>query len=89
MGKIEDGTYGKDEIDGTEIWYEPYVRVLADKNAIPMEITDFEDKITRGQMAEILYNRRFAIFDFNDRELFFQLGDCGINRGRAHINLSV
>lgn len=38
-----------------EVWYEPYVRNLADRGAIPMQITSFDQEITRGQMSEIIY----------------------------------
>ncbi len=36
-------------------WYEPYVRRLAELNAIPTSILRFDQKITRGEMAEIVY----------------------------------
>ena len=36
-------------------WYEPYVRDLADRNAIPYSIASLHARINRGEMAEILY----------------------------------
>jgi hypothetical protein len=39
----------------TGVWYEPYVRLLADAGAIPITITDLENSLTRGQMAELIY----------------------------------
>lgn len=37
------------------IWYRPYVGALADRKAIPSTISLFEQKITRGELAEIIY----------------------------------
>lgn len=39
----------------TNVWYEGYVRALADKKAIPLSITSFNQEITRGEMAEVIY----------------------------------
>jgi S-layer homology domain len=39
----------------TGIWYEGYVRALASKKAIPVSISSFDQQITRGEMAEIMY----------------------------------
>lgn len=36
-------------------WYEQFILALADQNAIPMSITSLEQRITRGEMAEIIY----------------------------------
>lgn len=36
-------------------WYAKYVNVLADRNAIPTTINSFAQKITRGEMVEIIY----------------------------------
>lgn len=38
-----------------DIWYRPYVGALADRKAIPATINLFEQKITRGELAEIIY----------------------------------
>ena len=40
------------------IWYLPYVRLLADLDAVPMAIEDVGRPLTRGEMAEILYRLR-------------------------------
>lgn len=37
------------------VWYRPYVGALADRKAIPSTISLFEQKITRGELAEIIY----------------------------------
>lgn len=39
----------------TDIWYEGYVRSLAGINAIPTSVHSFDAKITRGEMAEMIY----------------------------------
>lgn len=42
-------------------WYKRYVEVLARENAIPVTISRFDQKITRGEMAEIIYRLRAEI----------------------------
>lgn len=39
----------------TGTWYEGYVRALEDKGAIPQSIKKFDQLITRGEMAEMMY----------------------------------
>ncbi len=36
-------------------WYEPFVRYLALRNAIPLQVAAFDQPVTRAQMAEILF----------------------------------
>jgi len=38
-----------------EDWFKPYVDGLADEYAIPTTITAFDHKLTRGEMAEMIY----------------------------------
>jgi hypothetical protein len=40
------------------VWYKPYVNFLADKKAIPTSIASFDAKLTRGEMAELIYRVR-------------------------------
>lgn len=40
----------------TDVWYEGYVRGIEAKNAIPTSITRFDQPITRGDMAEMIYH---------------------------------
>jgi len=42
-------------------WYEPYVLVLSENNAIPTSITTFSHELTRGEMAEIIYRLKANI----------------------------
>jgi len=42
----------------TDPWFKKYVDFLAGKNAIPTSITAFDQKVTRGEMAEIMYRLR-------------------------------
>ncbi len=39
---------------GEEPWYKPFVDVASEKNFIPLDIDHFDDKLTRGQMAEMI-----------------------------------
>ncbi|MDD5751009.1 MAG: S-layer homology domain-containing protein [Candidatus Peribacteraceae bacterium] len=41
--------------DTGEFWYRPYVQRLSDLRAIPVSITRFDQTMTRGEMAEIVY----------------------------------
>ncbi len=43
------------------IWYKPYVNKLAEMKAIPTTISSFDAKITRGEMAEMIYRVKAAI----------------------------
>lgn len=38
-----------------EFWYRPYVKRLSDLHAIPTSMKRFDQTITRGQMAEMVY----------------------------------
>jgi hypothetical protein len=38
-----------------DAWYQPYVERLANEHAIPMTISSLDQKISRGEMAEIIY----------------------------------
>lgn len=44
-------------------WFEPYVRNLSDKGAIPKSITRFDQLITRGEMAEMIWRLKENITD--------------------------
>ncbi len=46
--------------DGDCPWYRPYVLMLEMKGAIPMSITRFDQNITRGEMAEMVYRLRMG-----------------------------
>ncbi len=37
------------------IWYEPYVRVLDERRAIPRTVKNFSHQLTRGELSELLY----------------------------------
>ncbi len=38
-----------------ELWYRPYVQRLSDLHAIPTSIKRFDQVMTRGEMAEIIF----------------------------------
>lgn len=52
--KIINTAYGY-EYTKTDIWFEGYVRNLGARSAIPTSINNFSKKITRGEMAEMIY----------------------------------
>ena len=39
-------------------WYRPFVDALAERNAIPASVRSFDQFLTRGEMAEMLYRLR-------------------------------
>jgi hypothetical protein len=41
--------------ESSAVWYENFVRNLAEKNAIPVSINQFGKTISRGEMAEMIY----------------------------------
>lgn len=47
----------------TGIWYRPYVTQLEAYKAIPMSIRSFDQKFTRGEMAEIVWRLKKGILD--------------------------
>lgn len=42
-------------------WYKPLVDTLAELKAIPTSITSFDSRITRGEMAEIIYRLKLNV----------------------------
>lgn len=59
---VEAFDYTTEEFTGAD-WYVPYVSVLEDKFAIPTTIDDFSSKLTRGEMAEIIYRLKEGVMD--------------------------
>ncbi len=53
--KIITNTLVEPTTEGSETWYRPYVKKLENINAIPTTVEDFEHKVTRGEMAEMIY----------------------------------
>jgi len=49
------------QISSDPIWYKPYVDTLAEKQAIPDSITQIDQNITRGEMAEIIWRLKAHI----------------------------
>jgi LPXTG-site transpeptidase (sortase) family protein len=45
------------------IWYKPYVEKLAESNAIPTSIASLTQKVTRGEMAEMIYRLKANVTD--------------------------
>lgn len=54
-GKIMTLAFKLSPQDTSGEWYEPYARALEASKAIPAEVSSLETKLTRGQMAEMLW----------------------------------
>ncbi len=50
-------------VDPKGEWYEPYVRILEERRAIPLSITRFDQVITRGEMAEMIWRLKAGVTD--------------------------
>jgi len=50
-----------------EQWFQPYVQALSDEHAIPVSIKTFNQMLTRGEMAEMLYRMHNDITDRSHR----------------------
>lgn len=51
------------QIAADAVWYKPYVLKLEEQKAIPTSITSADQKITRGEMVEMIYRMREKITD--------------------------
>jgi hypothetical protein len=49
-------------VESDEIWYKPYVDRMGQKKAIPGSITTFDKNISRGEMAEIIWQKSYTEF---------------------------
>ncbi|MBU1683543.1 S-layer homology domain-containing protein [Patescibacteria group bacterium] len=45
------------------VWYKPFVEVLGEESVIPITISAFDESITRGEMAEMIYRIKADIKD--------------------------
>lgn len=59
------------------VWYEPYVHVMADLGALPLEVTGAESYVSRGLMAELIYRLNENVTD-KDSFSFEEFGDRGL-----------
>ncbi len=46
---------------GNTIWYLPYVELLADRGTLPLSVREVSQKLSRAEVAEILYRLRDAL----------------------------
>ncbi len=49
------------DVQSDDVWYKPYVETLETLSAIPTTITRFDQSITRGEMAEMIYRLKMGI----------------------------
>lgn len=57
------------DYEESSVWYEPFVKILQDKFAIPVTIESLEQNISRGEMAEMIYRLLAEIVDKDAAEL--------------------
>jgi hypothetical protein len=67
--KILVNTFGY-EVGSSDIWYQPFIEVLEEKNASPSSITSVAKDITRGEMAEMIYRLMENITDKSSTNFF-------------------
>ncbi len=65
--KIIANTFSDSELTDGDPWYQPYVTELETVAAIPTSIETFEQLITRGEMAEIIYRILEKVTDRESR----------------------
>jgi len=58
---ISKGEYLDQSTSASDPWYKNYVDDLATVNSIPQTITSFDQQITRGEMAEMIYRIQAGI----------------------------
>lgn len=82
--KIITNTLIEPTTEGTDIWYKPYVKKLEDHSAIPTTIEDFSHKITRGEMAEMIWRLKENILN-QDSRTYNELNDI-LENGGTHVS---
>ena len=87
--KIIVNTFGT-SVKGGGVWYKPYVVQLSDKKVIPTTIADFNYKITRGEIAEMLWRlkekvtyKEYSKYDTNSAKLSKQSSSGSSNSSSA------
>jgi len=65
--KIITNTLIEPTTEGSDIWYKPYVKKLEDRSAIPSTVEDFAHKLTRGEMAEIIWRLKENMRNLDSR----------------------
>ncbi|HEY5714201.1 MAG TPA: S-layer homology domain-containing protein [Candidatus Gracilibacteria bacterium] len=58
---------------GGETWFEPFVTKLGDQKAIPISIQSFDQMLTRGEVAEIIYRLKLNLTSKASRSSNLQL----------------
>jgi len=66
--KIVMHAFGLETGEETEAWYENDVKALEERNAIPLSIQSLDQKISRGEMAEMVYRLHAGVRDEPSRE---------------------
>lgn len=66
------------------VWYKPYAEKLASLHAIPMSITSFDQQLTRGEMAEMIYRLKMGIDDKPSRTFEEMTGEAPLSATDSH-----
>lgn len=78
--KIIVNAYGYKVQPDPQIWYKPYIEELSRHNALPITLTSFDHKLTRGEMAEIMYRLQRKI-EFKSSLTYSNLKDNELPTG--------
>lgn len=92
--KIIANAYGKDAQDVTgERWFKEYVDALAEEKAIPFSVNFFDEKVTRDEMAEMIYRLKADVetkatrtYDEINADKFVTEDSCEAIVDRIHAN---
>lgn len=57
-----------------DLWYEPYIRILGDNGALPLQVFGPESQVSRGLMAELIYRLNEKVTN-KDSYSFEEFGD--------------
>ncbi|MBU1019129.1 MAG: S-layer homology domain-containing protein [Patescibacteria group bacterium] len=63
------------EVGFDEIWYKPFVQELESRGAIPTSICSFDQYVSRGEVAEVIYRLMGNINDKTSTEFFTEDAD--------------
>ena len=53
--KIIANFYKLDESGSANVWYQPFVRALSTQNAVPLSVENFDQPVTRAEVAEMIW----------------------------------
>jgi len=63
------------EAGSDAIWYKPFVEALESRGAIPTSICSFDQSVSRGEMAEMIYRLKEGVSDKSSTAFFAEDAD--------------